>query len=168
MLLSHVSDNCLIKIISGYLDRCADYRTTEWDNCYIWCTASDIYYHISAWLWNINTCTDCSCDWLLDNLNISGSCCKCSILNGLLLNLCNTTWHTYAHERLSEALLTKRLLDEVLDHLLCNCIIWDNTLTQRPDCNDITRCPSEHEACFLSDCLNLVGISVKCYYGRFF
>ena len=29
MLLSHVSDNCLIKIISGYLDRCADYRTTE-------------------------------------------------------------------------------------------------------------------------------------------
>ena len=46
---------------------------------------------------------------------------------------------------------------------LCDGIIGNNTLTQRSDCHDISRCPSKHQSGILTDGLNLIGISIKSY-----
>ena len=123
MFLSHIADQGFVKIISCNFHGSAHNRTTQRNDCDIRSTSSDIYDHVSAWSGNINTGTDCCCNWFLNNLYFAGSCLISCILYGFLFNLCNTTRYADADARLTKALLSKCLLDEILDHLLCDGII---------------------------------------------
>ena len=101
MLLSHISNNRLVKIITGNLNRCTYYGTSKRNNRNIRSTTTDIYDHITAWLRNIDTSSDCCGYRLLDNLYISCSCCICCIFYRLLLYLCYSTRNTNRNSWLS-------------------------------------------------------------------
>ena len=168
MFLSHITDNCLIKIISGNFNWCTYYRTAQWNYCNICGSSSDIYNHISTRSCNIDTCSNCCCNWFFNNCNFSCSCLISCILYRLLLNLCYTTWYTDTDSWLTECFLSQCLLNKVLNHLLCYGIIRNNTLAEWSYCYNVARCSTKHQSCFFTNRFNLVCISVKRYYGRLF
>ena len=123
VFLTHITDQSLVEIVSGDLDRCTYNRSTQRDDSDIRSTSSDIYDHISAWSCNINSGSDCSCDRLLNNFYLAGTSLIRCVLNGLLLYFSNTARYADADAWLTEALLAKSFLDKVLDHLLGNGVI---------------------------------------------
>ena len=129
MFLSHETNNRLIKIITRDLNGSADYSSSKRDDCNICGTASDIHDHISAWSGNIDSGSDCCCDRLLNDGNLSGTCLVGSIFYCLLLYLCNAAGNTDSDTGLTESSLPQRFLDKVFHHFLGYGIIRDNTLT---------------------------------------
>ena len=167
VLLTHVTNDCFVEVVTCDLDRSRYYRSAKGDHCDISCTTTDINDHITAWTGDVDTSTDGSCDRLLDNGYLTSTCCIGSILNSTLLNLCYTRWYADRDTRLTVRLLTNCLLDEILNHLLCYGVIRDNTLTKRTNSYDITRSTSQHETSFLTDCLNLISVMIKSDNGWF-
>ena len=90
VLLSHIADQRLIKIITRNLDGGAYYGSAQGDDCDIRSTASDIYDHVSACLGNIDSSTDRCGNRLLDDADLAGTCLVSCVLNSLSLNLCRT------------------------------------------------------------------------------
>ena len=113
MFLSHIADKGFIEVISGRLDRGADYSTAERDDCDIRSTASDIYDHISACLGDIDSGTDCCCNRLFDNADLTGTCLVSRILYGLSLNFRCTARDADCDTRFSQGSLSDRFVDEI-------------------------------------------------------
>ena len=114
MLLSHVTDQSLIKVITCNLDGSAYYGSAKRDDCDICSTATDINDHVSAGLGNINSGTDGSCYRLLNDGNLAGTCLIGSVLNGLLLDLSRTARNADCDTRLAKGSFTYCLIDEIL------------------------------------------------------
>ena len=168
MLLTHITYDRFIKIITGDLYRCADNSTAQRDHSDICSTTTDIHDHISARSGNINTGSDSCCDRLLNNKYFSCACLISSILNCLLLYLSNTARYADSDLRLTERLLSNCLLNKMIQHLFRYREIRDHSLTQRTDCHDIARCTAKHQTRFLSDRFNSICISVECNDRRLF
>ena len=123
MFLSHVTDQCLVEVITSHFNRSADYGTAQGNNGDICRTTTNIYDHVAARLGNIDTSADRSCYRLLDDRNLACASLISRILNRLALYLGRTARDADADTRLAECLLADCLVDEIFHHLLCHCII---------------------------------------------
>ena len=162
MLLSHIPYNRFIKIIARNLNGSAYHRTTQWNHCNICGTASDIHNHIATWSWNINSSTNRRCNRFFYNHNLSGSSLISRIFYRLFFHFGNSAWHTNTNTWFTEAFFTKRLLYKIFNHFFCYCIIRNNTLTQRPYCNNISRRTPQHQSSFFTNRFYFIRIAVKC------
>ena len=168
MFFPYITDDCLIKIITGDFDRSAHNNSVQRDHSDIAGTPSDVHNHIAAWSGNIDPCSDGCCDRLLYNRNFSCTCLIGCIFHRLFLDLCNAARHTDTDPRFAKRHSADRFLDKILQHLFGHGIIRNNALTQRANCNDIAWCTPKHQSCLLSDCFDFICITVKGYYGRLF
>ena len=166
MLLSHVADNRFVKIIACDLDGCAHHGSSQRNYRNIGRTAADIHDHVAARSGNIDTSSDCSRNRFFNNRDLSCACLIGCILNSFLLYLSYAAGYADCDSGAAESLSAECFLDEVFHHLLCYGIVRNNALTKRTDCYDIAGRTSQHQARVLSNCLDLVGITVKCYNGR--
>ena len=100
MFLSHVTNQCLVEVITSHFNRSADYGTAQGNNGDICRTTTNIYDHVAARLGNINTSADRSCYRLLDDRNLSCASLISRILNRLALYLGRTARDADADTRL--------------------------------------------------------------------
>jgi len=90
VLLSHITHQGLIEIVSGSLDGGAYYGASQGDHRDIRSTASDIDDHVSAGLGNIDARSNGRRHRLLNDADLSGASLVGGVLNGLSLNLCGS------------------------------------------------------------------------------
>ena len=163
-----MADDCFIKIIARYLDRCGNHHTTKGNYRNVCGSAPDIDNHIAKRLGNINTGTDCCCNGFLNDIYFSRSRLVSSFFHSFTFHFCHAAWHADADPWLAKRLSSHCFLYKMFQHLLCDRIIGNHTLPQRTDCHDISRCSSDHLTCFLPDGFDLVCILIIRYYGRLF
>ena len=161
MFFTHITDDCLIKIISRHLNRCIHNSAAQWDYRNIRSTSADIYNHIPTWLCNINSRANRGRYRLFNQVHFPRTCRISSLFYRFLFHFCDTTGHTDTNTRFFECSLTKRLSDKIFDHLFCHCIIRNHALPERTNRNDIPRRPSEHQSRFFPDRFDYIRISVK-------
>ena len=166
VLLSHVADDRLVKIVTRNLDRSRYNGTAKRDHGDICRTAADIHDHIAARPGNIDPRANRCSNRLLNNKHFPCTCCVCRIFNRTLLDLSHTARHTDRNPRLAVTAASHCLLDKILDHLFRHSIIRNHALPQRTHCNDIARRPSKHQSRFLADCFDFICVAVKCNHRR--
>ena len=163
MFLTHETNDRFIKIITCNLNGLSYYCAAKGDNSDIGCTATDINDHVAARLADIDTCADCCCYRLFNDLNISCACCVGSIFNSSSLNFSSAGRNADTDHGLAQSLASNCLADEILEHLLGYRVIRDNALAKRSDGYDIAGCTADHKPCFFTNRLNLTCIAVKSY-----
>ena len=161
MFLTHIADKRLIEIITGDLNGGTDNRTPQRNNCDIGSTTANIHNHVSTGLGNINSCTNRCCNRLFDNGYFTCTGLQSRIFNSLPLYLGNSARYTDRNTGLPECLPSHCLLNEIFHHLFCDAVIGNNTLTQRAYGNNIARRSSKHQSGILTNCHNLICISIK-------
>ena len=167
MLLAHIPDDCFVKVIPRYLDRSIHYRPAKRNHSNISSSAADIHNHVPARLGYVYARSDCRGYRLFYKVYFPRPCRICCFFYRFLLYLCHAARHADADTRLFERAFSHRLLDKILDHLLCHRVIRDNALPERPDSHYIARCPAEHQPGLFSYRLDRVRIPVKCNDRRF-
>ena len=161
MLLSHIADHRLVKVITRDLNRSRDDGAAEGDDGDIRGAAADVDNHVAAGLRNVDARTDCRRDRLLNDRDFLRARLVGCVLDGLSLDLGRTGRNADRDARAEQGLLADRLVDKVLEHLLGHGVIRDDAVAQRANRNDIAGRTADHETRLLADCENAVGVAVN-------
>ena len=165
VLLTHIPYNGFVEIIPCNLDGSAYHRAAKGNHCDIRRAAADVHDHVPAGLRDIDARADSCRNGLFNDVHLPCACLIGSILHSLLLHLGDSAGNTHRNPGLSEGSPAQCLLDEIFHHLLRHGIVGDDSLAQRPYRNDVAGGSAQHQPRVLPDGLDLVGISVECYYG---
>ena len=166
VLLPHVTEDGLIEVVAGDLDRFGNDRTVERDYGDIRGTTTDVDDHIALWLTDVDAGADCSRYRLLDDRDLAGTCMVSGILDGLLLDLGCATRDADRDARLPEGTLADGFINEVLQHLLRQGVVRDDALAQRTDRRDVLRGAAQHETRVLTVRKHGIRVAVDSHHGR--
>ena len=89
---------------------------------------------------------------LLDEVDFAGFSAIGRIHDGALFDLRDFTWDTDHNPRVHQHLAIVRLIDEVVQHLLGDFEVRDDTVLHWLDGNDVARGAAKHFLGFLADC----------------
>ena len=108
-------------------------------------------------------------DFVRENgARIPRSCLVRRLFHSLALYLRDTGRYTDADPRFPECFSSHRFLNEIFQHFFCDQKVCDHSLAQGADRHDVARRTPDHLSCFLSDCLDFIGVFIICNYGRLF
>ena len=93
---------------------------------------------------------DCRGYGFLHNCHLPGSRLIGGLFHSSAFHIRHTAGHTDDNSGLSEASSSHGFLNEIPKHLLCDHIVRDHALAQRPDCHDIAGSPADHLTCFFA------------------
>ena len=168
MLLSHITKNCFIKIVSRNLNRFGNHGSAQSNHGNVCCSSSNIDNHIPLCLRYIYSGTDCSRYRLFNDTDLSGPCMTCRVHYGFFFNLCCSAGNTNANPRLSQGSSSHCLVYKILQHFFRKAIVRNNPLAKRTNRGNVLRCAPQHESGILSICHNVVILLIDRNHGRLF
>ena len=150
MVFPHIADNRLVEIITGNTDRGGHNNSSQGNHRDIRGPPADIDNHVAAGLRDIYAGPDCRGYGFLHNCHLPGSRLIGGLFHSSAFHIRHTAGHTDDNSGLSEASSSHGFLNEIPKHLLCDHIVRDHALAQRPDCHDIAGSPADHLTCFFA------------------
>ncbi|MNJ61578.1 hypothetical protein D3C77_573720 [compost metagenome] len=91
----------------------------------------------------------------------------CRFTDRFLLDRRNIRWRTYENTGMTVPTFRSDSIDEMLQHRFRNIKISNDTVSKRPDRNDISGRPPDHASCILADGKNALRVAFYRYNRRF-
>jgi hypothetical protein len=168
VLAADVTNNRLVKLIAGDLDRFGNDNAVQRNNRNIGSTAADINDHMTVGHRDIDSCAQGCRNRLFDQIRAFGAGLYGRIPYGTGFHLRDTAGNADGYARLEYQRGTAYTADKMLKHSKRYFILADYAVSQRTNRCNITGCTAEHFLGSTTDFQNFICISINGNNGRLF